>query len=80
MASNVTVEFTIEPFVDGALPEYVSAALTALQALGVSVDIGPFGSSFVVPATMAGEAIGALVNAAYGNGATHVSIHAEGAR
>jgi uncharacterized protein YqgV (UPF0045/DUF77 family) len=78
MATNITVEFTIEPFVDGALPPYVSAALTALQALGLSVEIGPFGSSFVVSTDLAGEAIGALVNAAYGNGATHVSIHAGG--
>ena len=40
MAGNVKVEFTIEPFVDGALPTYVNAALEALTALGSTPDIG----------------------------------------
>lgn len=77
MSTNVAVEFTIEPFVDGEPPRYVIAAVEAVAALGLHVEVGPFGSLFVVPSEMAGEAVSAVVDAAYANGATHVSISTE---
>jgi len=67
MAASITVEFTIEPFVDGALPAYVTAAVEALEALGITPVVGPFGTAFTTPAEQVGEAV-------YSNGATHVSI------
>ncbi|MEY3588733.1 MAG: hypothetical protein RJA47_1329 [Actinomycetota bacterium] len=74
MAGNVKVEFTIEPFVDGALPTYVNAALEALTALGITPDIGPFGTAFTTSADKVGAAVAAVMNAAYTNGATYVTV------
>ena len=74
MAASITVEFTIEPFVDCALPAYVTAAVEALEALGITPIVGPFGTAFTAPADRVGEAVSAVLSAAYSNGATHVSI------
>ena len=74
MASNITIEFTIEPFTDGALGAHVSEAISAIEALGVSVDIGPFGSSLTVDADIAEQVVAVLVRTAYAHGATHITI------
>ena len=73
----VLFEFTIEPFVEGQPGPHVTAAIAAAEALGVAVDIGPFGSSCEVPAVQVGAVAQAVVHAAFANGATHVSFHAE---
>lgn len=75
----VLLEFTIEPFVDGAPGPHVTAAIEAAEALGASVEFGPFGSACEVPVDLAGAVAAAVVSAALANGATHVSLHAEGA-
>lgn len=77
MARHIDVEFTIEPFIEGEPGLHVTAAVAAVEALGISVDFGPFGSTFSVPAESVSAAVGALIDAAYKNGATHVSVHAE---
>ena len=71
------LEFTIEPFVEGEPGPHVISAVEAAQALGFDIDFGPFGSSCSVPASEAGEVVKAVVEAAFANGATHVSLHAE---
>lgn len=71
------LEFTIEPFVEGEPGPHVISAVEAAQALGFEIDFGPFGSSCSVPAADAGEVVKAVVDAAFANGATHVSLHAE---
>jgi hypothetical protein len=70
-------EFTIEPFVEGNPGPHVTAAVAAVEAFGVEVDLGPFGSACVVPAVQAGSVAEAIIAAAFANGATHVSLHAE---
>jgi uncharacterized protein YqgV (UPF0045/DUF77 family) len=70
------VEFTIEPFVEGRPGPHVTAAIDAAEARGLAVEVGPFGSSFVVELAEVGDVIGALCDAAMANGATHVSVHA----
>jgi hypothetical protein len=45
--------------------------------LGYEIDFGPFGSSCSVPASEAGEVARAVLDAAFANGATHVSLHTE---
>lgn len=77
MADIVVVEFTIEPFVDGDPPPHVAAAIAAVEALGVVVEIGPFGSSFSADVATAAAALEALTTAAYANGATHVVVNTE---
>ena len=51
--------------------------MEAAQALGVSVEFGPFGSSCEVPEAVAGQVTRAVVDAAFANGASHVSLHIE---
>lgn len=69
------VEFTIEPFVEGHPGRHVRAAVEAAEALGVTVDFGPFGTTCSVATDMVGAVTSAVVGAAMANGATHVSLH-----
>jgi hypothetical protein len=71
------VEFTVEPFVEGQPGRHVLAAVDAVRALGPEVDFGPFASSFEATDELAARALSALVAAAYGHGATHVSLQVE---
>ena len=50
------------------------AAVAAVERCGLSVDFGPFGSSFSVTKEQLPEVIAELMRAAYGNGATYVSV------
>ena len=77
MSTTTVVEFTIEPFVEGEPGRHVTAAIAAVEALGVTVDVGPFGSSFATSTATVGNAVKALLDAAYSNGATHVNVHVE---
>ena len=71
------LEFTIEPFHEGNPGPHVRAAVDAVEALGVTVEFGPFGSSCVVPAARVGAVADALTQAAISHGATHVNLHVE---
>jgi uncharacterized protein YqgV (UPF0045/DUF77 family) len=71
------LEFTIEPFNEGNPGPHVRAAVEAAEALGVEVEFGPFGSSCRVAPNRVAEVSGAILGAAFANGATHVSLHAE---
>ena len=71
------LEFTIEPFVEGQPGPHVTTAVEAAQRLGVTVDFGPFGSSCTVPLEQGPAVAAAVLEAAFANGATHVSLHAE---
>ena len=70
----LTVEFTIEPFVEGAPGAHVTAAVAAVESHGVFVEFGPFGSSFYVSQNLLPHVIADLMKAAYDNGATYVSV------
>jgi hypothetical protein len=69
------LEFTIEPFVEGNPGPHVRAAVDAVEALGASVDFGPFGSTCAASAAAMPEIVAAVVKEAFANGATHVSLH-----
>lgn len=71
----LAVEFTIEPFVEGAPGPHVTAAIAAAEELGATVEIGPFGTTLRATKGEVGRIVSALLDAAYANGATHVSIH-----
>jgi len=71
------LEFTIEPFHEGKPGPHVTAAVDAVEALGVTVEFGPFGSSCRVAVGQVGAVSSALVEAAVAHGATHVSLHVE---
>ena len=71
------LEFTIEPFHEGNPGPHARAAVAAAEALGATVDFGPFGSSCTVTEELAGPVGAAVLAAAFANGASHVSLHAE---
>jgi hypothetical protein len=72
------VEFTVEPFVEGQQGPHVMAPIHALVALGVEVEVGPFGSSCVVASETSGDVVATVVRAAFEHGATHVNIDVSG--
>jgi uncharacterized protein YqgV (UPF0045/DUF77 family) len=74
------VVFTVEPFVVGNPGPHVLAAVDAVTACGVEVEFGPFGSTFSVAPDAVGKVVGALLYAAYANGATHVMVQVGGAQ
>lgn len=69
------LEFTIEPFVEGQPGPHVRAAVAAVKALGVAVEFGPFGSSCDASGDTMPAVVAAIVQQAFANGATHVSMH-----
>ncbi len=71
------LEFTIEPFLEGRPGPHVTGAIAAVEALGIEVEFGPFGSSCTVGQAQLAEVSGAILAQAFANGATHVSLHAE---
>ena len=70
----VRLEFTVEPFHDGAPGPHVRAAIDAVAALGLVVDVGPFGSTAEAEEPLAVAAAGALLAAAFAAGASRVSL------
>ncbi len=69
------VEFTIEPFVEGNPGPHVTAAIAAARDHGAEVEIGPFGSSCTVGLDEVGSVVRSVTDAAFANGASHVSLH-----
>ena len=69
------LEFTVEPFVEGLPGPHVTAAVEAAEAVGGTVEFGPFGSICSAPVDSMPEIVAALVKAAFANGATHVTMH-----
>ncbi|HEV7523632.1 MAG TPA: thiamine-binding protein [Acidimicrobiia bacterium] len=68
------IEFTVEPFHDGAPGPHVRAAVEAVRAAGLAVDFGPFGSSVEGDDDQVLAAADAVSRAAIGAGATRVSM------
>jgi uncharacterized protein YqgV (UPF0045/DUF77 family) len=71
---QLTVEFTIEPFVAGRPGPHVRAAIDAAERSGLAVDVGPFGTSVSGDAARVLDAVDAIVRAAVTAGATRVSL------
>lgn len=69
------VEFTIEPFVEGRPGPHVTAAIDAARGHGADVEVGPFGSSCTVDLDTVGSVVRSVTDAAFANGASHVSVH-----
>lgn len=70
----LSVEFTVEPFVEGRPGPHVTEAVAAVEKHGITVDFGPFGTVFTVSTGDLGRVVGDLMNAAYANGATIVNV------
>jgi uncharacterized protein YqgV (UPF0045/DUF77 family) len=70
----LTVEFTIEPFVDGAPGPHVRAAVDAAERSGLAVDFGPFGTMVTGDDEAVLAAVDRILRAAVAAGATRVSL------
>ena len=75
---TVRLEFTVEPFTDGAPGPHVRAAIEAVTGAGLTADIGPFGTTVDGPEPETFEAVRALLAAAFAHGATRVSVQVTG--
>jgi uncharacterized protein YqgV (UPF0045/DUF77 family) len=71
---QLTVEFTIEPFVAGRPGPHVRAAIAAAEGSGLGVDVGPFGTSVSGDEARVLDAVDAILRAAVAAGATRVSL------
>ena len=71
---TLALEFTVEPFVQGAPGPHVTAALDAAQASGLDVDFGPFGTSLSGPDARVLDTLSDVVRRAVTAGATRVSV------
>ena len=71
---NITAEFTIEPFADGAPGPHVRAAIEVAESAGLVVDVGPFGTSVSGSADEVLTTVSDLTRAAVDHGATRVSL------
>jgi uncharacterized protein YqgV (UPF0045/DUF77 family) len=69
-----TVEFFIEPFKENAPGPYVMSGIEAMEANGLDVTMGPFGSTVTGAVRTVSDGIGAMVVAAANDGADRVRI------
>lgn len=67
------VEFTVEPFQEGRPGAHVQAAFDVVATAGLTLDIGPFGSSFEADTTVVARTIAGMLEAAFDAGATRLS-------
>jgi uncharacterized protein YqgV (UPF0045/DUF77 family) len=72
--TRCTAEFVIEPFTDGDPGPHVRAGIDAIEAKGLVVSMGPFGSSVDGEIQAIAPAIDAMVRAAISDGADRVLV------
>lgn len=71
---RLSVEFTIEPFAEGAPGPHVNAGIEAVRATGLDVEVGPFGTTATGEADVVLDAVDALCRAATEAGAERISL------
>ena len=76
---SLVVEFTIEPFVESHPGPHVRAAIDAAVGSGLTVDVGPFGTSVSGDDARVLDTVDAILRAAVSAGATQVSLQLRGA-
>ncbi len=76
---QVRVEFTVEPFREGAMGPHVDAALRSLRDEGFDAEVGPFGSAVEGDAGPLLEAVARAAVAAFDAGASAISLAARAA-
>ena len=72
--SPCTAEFMIEPFNEGSPGSHVAAGVSAIEARGLAVKMGPFGSMVTGEVAEVSEAVSAMVAAAVEDGAQRVLV------
>ena len=72
--TSVEIEFTVEPFAQGAPGPHVLAAVEAARALGWETEMGPFATTVRSDTSAAGVAAQAVIDAALEAGAERISL------
>ncbi len=72
--ARARLEFTVEPFIDGHHGPHVVAAIAAVEACGLPVEVGPFGNLAEGDPGDVAAACAALVRDATAAGATRISF------
>ena len=73
-AVRLRLEYTVEPFVEGAPGRHVTAALEAAGGTGLDVEFGPFGTTVAGADEDVLSAADRIVRAAIDAGASRVSL------
>ena len=71
---EVRLEFTVEPFVEGAPGRHVRAAVDEARRRGLNPEMGPFGTTIDGDQASVLAALAAVTAAAIDSGATRVSL------
>jgi uncharacterized protein YqgV (UPF0045/DUF77 family) len=71
---DLELEFTIEPFVPARPGPHVTAAVDAARSLGLTVTMGPFGTTVRGPSESVLTGADRIVRAALAHGASRVSL------
>lgn len=71
---DLAAEFLVEPFSEGHPGPHVQAAVRAVEAAGLTVDVGPFGNTTTGNSATVLGAVSAALAAALEHGATRVSL------
>ncbi|MEZ0094734.1 thiamine-binding protein [Streptacidiphilus sp. EB129] len=71
---RLKVEFTTEPFALDGFPDHAKAARRAVDEAGLTVDVGPFGTSAEGEADDALAAVTRLLRDSLASGATRISV------
>ena len=71
---RLSVEFTIEPFVEGNPGAHVIAGIEAARAAGASVEMGPFGTTAVGDRDTMLNVVDSLCRQATAAGAERISL------
>jgi uncharacterized protein YqgV (UPF0045/DUF77 family) len=77
MSTECSAEFFVEPFEIGRPGTHVEAAFDAVRRLGLTLEIGPFGSTIRGEPHLVMQAVKDLLDAATRAGATRVSVQVE---
>lgn len=71
---ELRLEFTVEPFVEGAPGPHVTAAVDVARDAGLEVGFGPFGTEIAGPRDQVLGVVDEIVRRAIHAGATRVSV------
>ncbi|MBT8241048.1 MAG: thiamine-binding protein [Acidimicrobiia bacterium] len=71
---NASVDFLVEPFLEGELGPHVKAAIDAFGEAGFSVEVGPFGNTVSGEATRLASAIESALRRSIEAGALRLTV------
>jgi uncharacterized protein YqgV (UPF0045/DUF77 family) len=75
--ADIEVEFVIGPFQEGEPGEHVTAAIEAMTAAGLDVEMGAFATTVRGDVEVVAEAVRAMIVRAVNSGANRLNLHVQ---